>query len=307
MIGISIPPRKLASSTEESFSLSPEDKQFIPHFLMKKETISLKVPFHNELKAESIHQNHYLDSAQRAAYKVTIKDGLFYNADGRLLEGPLVYVLFPDYRLYAASVYAKLNHSHISSGLDLKGAGIMYFERGRLITVSNDSGHYKPTRSEMQDALKWFSDQNLHKPFIFEDHSDQHCDQELNGIKYSHVHIDPAVDHVALTPIGTQDLIASLSALKQEAISSIAEDSDSEFENFIQQLSEKCNFSDDDSVYFSPARENQPQSSSQASSSTMDDKNIFNRRELMMYTCLQFAKDGKNYSSRFNGVLKISL
>lgn len=307
MIGVSIPPRKLTSSTEESFSLSPEDKQFIPHFLMKKDTISLKVPFHNELKAESIHQNHYLDSDQRAAYKITIKDGLFYNAEGRLLDGPLVYVLFPDYRLYAASVYAKLNHSYISSGLDLKGAGILYFERGRLITVSNDSGHYKPTRSEMQDALKWFSDQNVHKPFIFEDHSDQHSDQDLNGIKYSHVHNDPAVDHVALTPIDNQDLVSSLSVLKQEAISSRDDDFDSELENLIQHLSQKCNFSDDDSVYFSPPRDNIPESNSQASSSTMSSNNIFDRRELMMYTCLQFAKDGKNYSSRFNGVLKISL
>ncbi len=299
MSGIAIPRRKISSSKEESYSLSPEDKQFIPHFLAKKDTISLKVPFHNELKAESIQQNHYLDSGQRAAYKITCKDGLFYNAQGFLLDGPQVFVLFPDYRLYGASVFTNLSHSYVSSGLELKGAGILYFASGHLITLSNDSGHYKPTRAEMQDALQWFSAQNLHKTFIFEDHSDQHEDQEFNGIKYSHVNFNPDSDRVALTPIQNKDLVSSLSLLKKEAMSGY----DGKLEALIEQLSIRAQ-NGDDSVYFSAPK---AQETIQVSSSTTDENNILTKPDLKVYTCLQFAKDDKTYSSRFNGVLKISL
>ncbi|MGE3318575.1 MAG: hypothetical protein AB7I18_04700 [Candidatus Berkiella sp.] len=205
-----------------SFSLSPEDKTFLPVYHLKQkheqelehELITIKPQFNNELIAESIEQHHYLSSEDREKHLVTIQDGFFKDAMGDFLSGPHVYVLHPKLRLYAVKVGLKINHSHLSSGLPAKGAGMLYFDYGRLITMSNNSGHYKPTFVEMQEAINWFYAQTG-SAFIFEDHSMQDKNVELRGIRYF------SKSEQGLTELKVAELAKAVYEVKASALESL--------------------------------------------------------------------------------------
>lgn len=302
MLGSATKERRLSYS-DPAFSLSETDRQYLPQFRQRRGSIQLKSQFSKELIAESLVSKHYLSSAQREQYRIQCQDGFYKDAKGDLLDGPYVYVLFPDDRLYAASVFAKINHSHLSSGLSLKGAGIHYYQRGRLITVSNESGHYKPTLNEMRDALLWFSSQNTTGSFIFEDHSQQNVDDEFNGIKYFEV-IRAQGGEIALDLIQNGNLVATLSRVKRAALSVYDEAEDDEFERRLAQLCTRAEEAGDDSVYYS---ETPTSPRYRVEHSPFSRHDIFSHRDLLMLTCLQFAANRGKFFSRFNGVLKFSI
>lgn len=310
MLGPQTRPR--TRSVDTSLSLSPEDKQLIPYFLQKRNSISIKPQFNNELIGESIQPKHYLTSEQREAYRITCKDGFFYDASGNLLDGPVVYVLFPDDRLYGAPVSAKLNHSYLSSGLDLKGAGILYPIRGRLVTVSNESGHYKPTLNEMRDALLWFCQQNLNQPILFEDHSQLNKALEFIGIRYFHafveaIHSELEEPQLGLDLIANKDLVSSMTILRRKALEvydTINDDAEDEMEKWLLTLKQNSDNNGQNGVYFSELSGSEDKSNIEKQK---EDNNIFNRIELLLLTCLQNSRVRDEIFSRFNGVLKISI
>ncbi len=198
-------------------SLSPEDKVYLPLFNQKRKNISLKEAFYGEFEEESIAPQKYMSSEQRELYRVKIVDGFFYDANNQLLTGPCLYTLFPDGRLYCAHMSLNINHSHLSSGCDLKGAGILYIEHGRLVTMSNDSGHYKPTFNEMREAIDWFEMQVNGEEYLFEDHSAQVKGAEINGIRY--FRISPEKEHEAkITPIVNNQLVRVLNNIRDKAL-----------------------------------------------------------------------------------------
>ncbi len=173
-------------------SISPDEKKFLINFGRGKrqsfsETarlIPLKSQFANEFIAESIQKKHYLEADERDFYRVCCEGTFFYSADRQPLCGAYVYVLLPNDCLFCVEVSKNINHSYLSTGLGVKGAGIAYFEAGRLMTLSNESGHYAPTLDEMTEAIDWFYQQVKGHRFLFEDHSVQDKDVEFNGIRY---------------------------------------------------------------------------------------------------------------------------
>lgn len=113
----------------------------------------------------------YLNEVQRKAYEVTVKDGLLYDAAGKLLDtregyssvlkkGVGIFVMDEFGRLYVAptQVVGKFHHSSFVAGGKVATAGEIVVDRGRILVVTTESGHYRPSEyslrtfySEMQE------------------------------------------------------------------------------------------------------------------------------------------------------------
>ncbi|MBN9288897.1 MAG: hypothetical protein BGO43_07845 [Gammaproteobacteria bacterium 39-13] len=290
-----IDPKNITSTPPPSStsSLSPQDLQFLPGYCYKRAPgkLTLTAPFFNEAIAESVEEHHYLNSVQREVYRITCKDGFLYNSKGQLLHGPILYVLFPDGRLYGCPVTDGKHHSHISSGLLVKGAGILYCESGQMITLSNESGHYKPELEEMQEAIDWFAN-TLRREFIFEDHSHQNNMQEFDGIAYYKVKTEKHDQTTVLQAIGFDRLVVELAAMRAAALQCI----DKTRVKVSVTLEELMGCSD---VYYG-----------EPSKPTIIDYtlplNIMNYPDLLSYTCLQNLTIPDKRLSRFNGILRIA-
>lgn len=156
-----------------------EAKPYLPLF-----NIRMSAEFDVEKKQEKQAPQFYLSEFARQKYRAYVQDGHFYT-NGKLLCSTYLYVLMPDDTLYIAPTSEVRNHSFLANGEDVKGAGMIYFSQGQLITISNESGHYKPKRVQMIPALKWFAEQIGTYNFLFEDHSTQNAHEAFDGINYS--------------------------------------------------------------------------------------------------------------------------
>ncbi|MGD9591139.1 MAG: hypothetical protein AB7V32_01295 [Candidatus Berkiella sp.] len=166
-----------------------ESKTYLVGYSRKRSVTAsfedILIQLKTEFKAES--HKRYLTKESRKKYKVRIDNGFFTDHEGLYLNGIYIYVLLPDYKLYCARISENLQHSYFNRGHKVRGAGILYVENGRLINMSNESGHYKPTFDEMRGAISWFYQQLNGHHFLFEDHSDQDKEKEFNGIKFFHI------------------------------------------------------------------------------------------------------------------------
>ena len=173
-------------------SLSQHDPAFLPLFGARNRSkstshvIAIKPPFYNEVKAESISRKHYLTIEERKAFKIQVEQGVFRAQSGNFLNGSYLYVLMPNFELYAFDDFS-MHHSYVSAGLEVMGSGYLYFFQGTLICFSNESGHYKPTTEEMQDAIHWFFSHSKNPHLVFEDHSQQSNFLPYNGINFHQI------------------------------------------------------------------------------------------------------------------------
>jgi len=148
-------------------------------------------------------------------YEIKCEEGTFRDHYGNLLHGEYLYVLFPNNVLYGCKLGTQCFHSYLISGLNVKAAGILYCDYGIIITISNESGHYKPTHIEMLPALSVLQRRSL-CPFLFEDHSELNPKKSYQGVKYFYA--EPDDSKLSLT------IITDLEKLK-EIINSTIEQS----------------------------------------------------------------------------------
>ncbi|MGE3318210.1 MAG: hypothetical protein AB7I18_02850 [Candidatus Berkiella sp.] len=155
-----------------------------PALAAQNGVIALQPVFNAEAIAESFVNKKYLDQNKRKKLLVTVNEGQFFDEQGMSLWGEYIYGLLPDGRLYADKANMGKNHSHIVAGLPVIATGHAYFSNGTLITLSNNSGHYKPMPSQMKKGIQWFLDK-CGTDFIFEDHSSFAVSADLKGLKYA--------------------------------------------------------------------------------------------------------------------------
>lgn len=170
--------------------------------------ISLKPQYNTERLNEELCPKNYFDPVKRELYRLQVSpEGAFiYNQESHINRS-FVYVLYLDDRLYG-SYDKKMHHTYFSSGFDLKGAGVLYCHEGKLITVSNESGHYRPTFELMQESIKWFLLQSKQPSILFEDHSIHDVTQTLEGIRYFQVSIKKGTtDTLEYTLLNGQQLL----------------------------------------------------------------------------------------------------
>lgn len=158
-------------------------------------SIAIKPEFKAELDAHKRAlrigiQSCYLTDTAREPYRVHFDEtGKFYQRGG-ILHGSYLYVRLLNGDLFAypmkSNEMGNFHHSYLSEGHNVSSCGFLNFANitstpkhiNRLMTVSNNSGHYRPTTEEMLADLAFFLSISKNLDLVFEDHS--HMQQKLS-------------------------------------------------------------------------------------------------------------------------------
>jgi len=94
-------------------------------------------------------QVDYLTPVEAEQYRLTIRDGLIYDASGAPVETHergTIFVMTADGRFYAklAPEVGLFHHSSFTAGGPVAAAGELVVHAGKLEEVSDKSGHYRP-------------------------------------------------------------------------------------------------------------------------------------------------------------------
>ncbi len=109
----------------------------------------------------------YLSEAERAPYRLTVKDGKLYDAAGRLFDtrgaetvhsggGRAIFIMDRDGSIYASTYQevGKFHHSSLAAGRPVTAAGELEVVNGVLRLITNQSGHYRPLAAFNEQALE---------------------------------------------------------------------------------------------------------------------------------------------------------
>jgi hypothetical protein len=109
----------------------------------------------------------YLDKYQREEKELHIENGVIYNSLGEKFHtgemktnvagnGWAIYVRSTDNRIYAYSHQQNVfHHSSFLSGSPVCSAGELAVSNGKLIGITNKSGHYKPELNHFYDMMNY--------------------------------------------------------------------------------------------------------------------------------------------------------
>jgi hypothetical protein len=104
-------------------------------------------------------------SAELKKARLTFKDGLAYDADGKLFDttglltdghqGEVIYIMDKDGNFYVAEGrVGRIHHSTLGDGEPVAAAGHIRIENGVVKLVNNNSGHYAPEDYYLEQADK---------------------------------------------------------------------------------------------------------------------------------------------------------
>jgi hypothetical protein len=108
----------------------------------------------------------YLSPEEREAYRLTFRDGMIYGADGKLFDTreavslhsnmpKAIFVMDAAGDFFAAphQILGRFHHSSLAAGGPVAAAGELLVLDGMLFQISNKSGHYRPGKLFMDQAL----------------------------------------------------------------------------------------------------------------------------------------------------------
>lgn len=115
------------------------------------------VPLRSIHRAEQRAGVRYFSAQERAAFEVFVRDGRLIDARGRPVEtgdagrpGHALFAMSADGRMYVGDRFAtgagelSLRHSSFLAGGPVAAAGEIRVENGRIHTITDQSGHYRP-------------------------------------------------------------------------------------------------------------------------------------------------------------------
>jgi hypothetical protein len=125
----------------------------------------------------------YLNERERAAFKVTIKDGKVYDATGKLFDtrgastafkhnkGRAIFVMDATGAMYISNeqTRGKFHHSSFFGGKPVAAAGDIRIENGMITIISRNSGHYRPSLAQLNQAINHLKSQGISGVFVDED------------------------------------------------------------------------------------------------------------------------------------------
>lgn len=127
----------------------------------------------NNEKNLNIPRVTYLNSEQQKLYKANLENdtvkifgGL---ADTSTTQGDkpgfAAFVMDDDHNIYIAEKERnEFQHSSFLSGSDVSCAGLLKIKHGKVIAISNESGHYKPDDLDLAIAITVLRDKNVLDP-----------------------------------------------------------------------------------------------------------------------------------------------
>jgi hypothetical protein len=109
---------------------------------------------------------HYLSDAELPPYRISVRDGLLYRADGTLFDtadshthwsgqGRAIFVMHGDGAIYSAKEHlvGRFHHSSLGQGQPVAGAGELEARDGVLTAITDHSSHYCPPRRYTEQVL----------------------------------------------------------------------------------------------------------------------------------------------------------
>ncbi|GGM31750.1 hypothetical protein GCM10009425_47940 [Pseudomonas asuensis] len=125
----------------------------------------------------------YLNERERAAFKITIKNGKVYDAAGKLFDtrnastafehnkGRAIFVMDATGAMYISNEQTpgKFHHSSFFGGGPVAAAGDIRIENGVITAISRKSGHYRPTPAQLNQAVNHLKNQGILGVFVDED------------------------------------------------------------------------------------------------------------------------------------------
>ncbi|NNM58348.1 MAG: hypothetical protein HKM04_00845 [Legionellales bacterium] len=168
-----------------------------------KRAISMKSEFKPERKKQRILQQNgelnssikYLLIEEQTQFAINMDEMPFKFTNGTIPDGEYVFCLI--YNLNSEPQLLCCNdgkhHSYLANGKKVLAAGTIQFEQGELVQVTNNSGHYKPTDSEMLDFIKTLYEESngslrIYKSYMTQDPI-QYCVAELMQSDFAHAKI----------------------------------------------------------------------------------------------------------------------
>lgn len=120
--------------------------------------------------SKQMKQITYLTKQEREGYRVHVQGSVLTWACG---EGPLhsiglpdedsfIFVISPEKELFAGeTIFEKFHHSSFLEGTPVLGAGQIQVDKGKLVKVTNASGHYRPDLSRHYNTLLFMKKNGL--------------------------------------------------------------------------------------------------------------------------------------------------
>ena len=97
---------------------------------------------------------------------VRVREGGLLQRGETLEDDDYLYVLTRENRWLLCpkvelSCGASVKHSSLSRGKPVRAAGVVKVREGRVIRISNDSGHYRPGAASMRTMIRWLAEQGV--------------------------------------------------------------------------------------------------------------------------------------------------
>lgn len=129
---------------------------------------------------------HYMTAAEQSDARLEVDAaGLYRNKDGQPVTGVFLFVVLENGDIIHAPESTaqglQYRHSALANGKKVRLAGNLYLENGRLMEISNESGHYKPASDKLFEILQIFIKNSKNPQLIFEDHT-----QAASGFAYQY-------------------------------------------------------------------------------------------------------------------------
>lgn len=109
----------------------------------------------------------YFNQQEKAKHNLFLKNGRFVSFKGKFFSSPfdhesseyesILFVIDRNYNFLflPKEQRGKFHHSTLTSGEDVLFAGTAIIINGRLVEISNNSGHYKPSTRQTLEILKF--------------------------------------------------------------------------------------------------------------------------------------------------------
>lgn len=124
----------------------------VPNYFIFLETMEYN-PIANQLAEFDKYVKYYNDQ-ERQDLKFVFKKGVVYY-QGALAQDRLIFVAGLNGEFYGLNQKIFLiHHSSAFAGGTILGAGELFFKDGKILSISNGSGHYMPGRSTMLEVLQ---------------------------------------------------------------------------------------------------------------------------------------------------------
>jgi len=155
--------------------------KFILAFLMSTIAIGeecnlLTKRMHAIYRGEELYNNvEYVHHEDLHKYEITIKDNKFYNYKDKLVttrsgifrfrKDWAIFIQSPDEKIYMSEFYKAdtFHHSSFLRGSEVAMAGRIVIEKGKVVEVTRQSGHYHPTKHMFHNFILFLDKHNLFK------------------------------------------------------------------------------------------------------------------------------------------------